>query len=199
MHQEIWIISQFLAISAQNLTFPQKKIFNVGSILLCIIANICCKSMNYHCAIFLYKCITNTDTTYIFLFLAFYAHNLITLLQIRLFCPKLTNFRPNKLEIIDYIFGKFMNHHCANFYTIRSSNINTTNIFQFLTILYRIWLFCPKFANFIPFQLGNIDNIFRIVYEPPLCKIVYQWINKCGYDNYYPISCDFCIKMTILP
>ena len=29
-------ISQFLAISAHNLTFPQ-KIFNVGSILLCII------------------------------------------------------------------------------------------------------------------------------------------------------------------
>ena len=31
--------------------FPQ-KIFNVGSILLCITANICCKSMNYHSAIF---------------------------------------------------------------------------------------------------------------------------------------------------
>ena len=45
-------ISQFLVISAQNWTnFPQ-KIFNVGSILLCIIVIICCKSMNYHCAKF---------------------------------------------------------------------------------------------------------------------------------------------------
>ena len=108
------------------------KNFNVGSILLCIIANICCTSMSYHCVI------TNTDTTHIFLFLAFYAQNLITLLQIRLFCPKLANFRPIQLEIIDYIFGKFMNLHCANFYTIRSSNINTTNIFQFQRFLYKI-------------------------------------------------------------
>ena len=42
--------------------------------------------------------------------------------------------------------------------------------------------------------MGNIDNIFRIVYEPPFSTIVYQCINKCRYDNYYPISCGFCIK-----
>ena len=192
MHQEIWIISQFLAISAQNLTFPQKT-FNVGSILLCIIANICCKSMNYHCVI------TNTDTTHIFLFLAFYAQNLITLPKLDYFAPNWLNIRPIQLEIIDYIFGKFMNLHCANFYTIRSSSINTTNIFQFLTIFVQNLIILPKICKFLPFQLGNIDNIFRIVYEPPLCKIVYQCINKCGYDNYYPISYDFCIKMTILP
>ena len=131
-----------------ELDFSPQKIFNVGSILLCIIANICCKSMNYDCAIFLYYCTTNADTTHIFRFLAFYAHTLITLLQSRLFCPKLTNFRPIQLEIIDYIFGKFMKHHCANFYTIRSSNIKTTNIFQFLTIFVQNLIILPKICKF---------------------------------------------------
>ena len=128
--------------------FPH-KIFNVGSILLCMITIICCKSMNYHSAI------TNTDTTHFFLFLAFYAQKLITLLQIRLFCPKLAKFRPIQLEIIDYIVGKFMNHHCANFYTIRSSNINTTNIFQFLRFCVQNLIILPTICKFYTISIGQ--------------------------------------------
>ena len=76
-----------------------------------------------------------------------------------------------------------MNHHCANFYTIRSSYINTTNIFQFLTIFVQNFIILPQICKFYTFQFGIIDNIFRIVYEPPLCKILYQCIDKCEYDK----------------
>ena len=54
------------------------------------------------------------------------------------------------LSIIANIFCKVIDYLCAKFNSIRSSNRNTTNIFQFLTI----------FANFIPIQLGIIDQIF---------------------------------------
>ena len=108
-----------------------------------------------HTLIFLYLYIANTDTTHIPLFLAFYAQNLIILLQIRLFCPKLTNFRPIQLEIIDYIFGKFMNHHGANFYTIRSSNISITNIFQFLTIFVQNLIILPKICKLYTISIGQ--------------------------------------------
>ena len=30
-----------------------------------------------------------------------------------------------------------------------------------------------------------------LVYELPLCKILYQYINKYGYYKYFPISRDF--------
>ena len=85
--------------------FP-KKISNAGALLLCIIANIFCKSMNYmyHCQIFILmhkKGYYKYFPTSCILFTAW------------LFCPKFAKFRPIQLGIIDCcIFGKFMNQHC---------------------------------------------------------------------------------------
>ena len=33
-------------------------------------------------------------------------------------------------------------------------------IFPIFRDFYTIWLFCPKFANLSPIQLGTIDDIF---------------------------------------
>ena len=55
-----------------------------------------------------------------------------------LFCPKFANFGPIQLDIIDYIFGKFMNQHCAKFYTNTRTNMDMTMLSIFCN-------FCMKF------------------------------------------------------
>ena len=53
-----------------------------------------------------------------------------------------------------------MNYHCAKFYTNISTNMDTTNIFQFFAIFSTEFsLFYPNIANFGSFQLGIIVNI----------------------------------------
>ena len=52
-----------------------------------------------------------------------------------------------------------MNYPCAKVYTTSSSNIKNTNIFQFLVILHRIWLFYPGMFSFrVSYLL--VDPIF---------------------------------------
>ena len=90
-----------------------------------------------------------------FNFLRFFFH------KIWLFCPKISNLGHIKPNTIANIFCRVIEYPCANTYTIRSSNVNTMNMFSnFSRFLYRIWLFCPKIENFRPIQLGIIDDVF---------------------------------------
>ena len=53
-----------------------------------------------------------------------------------------------------------MNYHCAKFYTNILANMDTTNIFPFLTIFSQNFdYFTPKIAHFGPIQLGILANI----------------------------------------
>ena len=172
----IKIFSYFLHFFAKNLIImPQIWIFcqkwtNFISIQLEIIDYIFAKFMNHYCA----KFYSNANDKY--WYDNFFPKFLRFLHKFWLFSPNMFHFGHIKPDIIANIFCKVMEYPCTNFYTIRSSNINTTNIFQFFSILYRIWIFCPNFATFRPIQLGIIDNILRKVYEPPLCKILHQCI-----------------------
>ena len=54
-----------------------------------------------------------------------------------------------------------MNDYCAKFYTNISTNMDTTNIFQFLMIFAQnFYFFPPKKSSFGPFQLDIIAYIF---------------------------------------
>ena len=47
-----------------------------------------------------------------------------------------------------------MNYYCAKFYTNISTNMDTTNIFQFLSIFAQsFYYFSPKKSNFGPFGI----------------------------------------------
>ena len=53
-----------------------------------------------------------------------------------------------------------MNHDCAKFYTNISTNMDTTNIFPFLSIFaHNFYYFPPKKSNFEPVQLNIIAYI----------------------------------------
>ena len=53
-----------------------------------------------------------------------------------------------------------MNYYCAKFYTNISTNMDTTNIFQFLSIFAQnFYYFPPKKSNFGPFQLDILAYI----------------------------------------
>ena len=53
-----------------------------------------------------------------------------------------------------------MNYYCAKFYTNISTNMDTTNIFHFLTIFAQnSYHFPPQKSNFGPFQLDIIAYI----------------------------------------
>ena len=53
-----------------------------------------------------------------------------------------------------------MNYYCAKFYTDMSTNMDTTNLFQFLSIFAQnFYYFSPKKSNFVPFQLDIIAYI----------------------------------------
>ena len=62
--------------------------------------------------------------------------------------------------MIAHVFIQDMNYQFAKFYTYISTNMDTTNIFPFLTIFsIEFLLFYPKIANFGSIQLGIIANI----------------------------------------
>ena len=46
-------------------------------------------------------------------------------------------------------------------------------------------------SNFWTHLPWNHSLYLYLVYELQLCKILNQYINKYGYYNYFPISCDF--------
>ena len=53
-----------------------------------------------------------------------------------------------------------MNYYCAKFCTNLSTNMDTTNIFQFLSIFEQnFYYFSPKKSKFGPFQLDIIAYI----------------------------------------
>ena len=53
-----------------------------------------------------------------------------------------------------------MNYYCAKFYTNISTNMDTTNIFQFLSIFAQnFYNFSPQKSNFRPIQLDIIAYI----------------------------------------
>ena len=54
-----------------------------------------------------------------------------------------------------------MNYNCAKFYANISTNVDTTNIFQFLAIFHIFFtILPPKMASFGTIQLVIIANIF---------------------------------------
>ena len=146
---QVWQHSLFLAISAQNLALSP-KISNVGTLLLCIIANIFCKSMNYmyHCQIFklmhkkgYYKCF---PTSCILFTDDYFAPNLLIFRPIQLdIIDRIFGKFMNQHDIIDRIFGKFMNQHCAKLYTNTRTNMDTIMLSIFSD-------FCMKFEYFAP-------------------------------------------------
>ena len=82
--------------------------------------------------------------------------------KIRLFCHKMSLSGYIQPDTIAYILHKVMDYPRANCYTIWSSNINTTNIFQFLAI------FAKNFA-ILP-QKPDVPH-FPEVYQSFLCKL----------------------------
>ena len=58
-----------------------------------------------------------------------------------------------------------MNYHCAKFYTNKSKNVDTTNIFLFLAIFFpqNFDYFTPKIATVGPIQLGIIAYIVSYI------------------------------------
>ena len=53
-----------------------------------------------------------------------------------------------------------MNYYCAKFYTNTSTNMDTRNIFQFLSIFAQnFYYFSPKKSNFGPIELAIIADI----------------------------------------
>ena len=55
-----------------------------------------------------------------------------------------------------------MDYYCAKFYTNISTNMDTTNIFQFLSIFAQNFYYFPqKNSNFGPIQLDIIAYIDR--------------------------------------
>ena len=72
----------------------------------------------------------------------------------------MANFGLIHFGMIAHVFIQEMNYQCAKFYTNISTNMDTTNIFQFLAIFsIESLLFYPKIANFGSIQLGIIANI----------------------------------------
>ena len=41
---------------------------------------------------------------------------------------------------------------------------------------------------------SNQSLYFYLIYDLPLCKILYQYINKYRYYKYFPISHDFFLQ-----
>ena len=72
----------------------------------------------------------------------------------------MANFGLIHFGMIADVFIQDMNYQCAKFYTNISTNMDTTNIIQFLAI-FRIefLLFYPKIAKFGSIQLGIIAII----------------------------------------
>ena len=73
--------------------------------------------------------------------------------------PKISNFAP------------FRNHHCAKFYTNAESNVDMTNVFQFLALLHNKWLFCPKMSNLGHIKPWTIAYILYKVMDYPCANL----------------------------
>ena len=58
------------------------------------------------------------------------------------------NFGHIKFDVIATIFCNVMDYPCTNFYTIRSSNINTTNIFKLFSIFVQNLIILPQICKF---------------------------------------------------
>ena len=60
--------------------------------------------------------------------------------------------------------------------------------------------FIPKWQILWTHSASNHSLYLYLIYGLPLCKILYQYIDKCGYYKYFPISRDFILRiLTILP
>ena len=60
--------------------------------------------------------------------------------------------------------------------------------------------FTQKWLIFLTDSASNRSLYLHLIYELPLCKILYQYLDKYGKYKYFPISCDFFHKiLTILP
>ena len=92
-----------------------------------------------------------------------------------------------------------MEYPCAYFYTILSSHVNTTNIFQFLTIFEQHLNILPQICKFYTYSASHSWFYLQKVYELPLCKILHLCINKCGYDKYFQFLAIFTHNLIILP
>ena len=55
-------------------------------------------------------------------------------MEFEYFTPKRLIFALIQFRTIAYIFIKYMNYHCAKFYTNISTNMDNTNMFPFLAI-----------------------------------------------------------------
>ena len=51
--------------------------------------------------------------------------------------------------------------------------------------------FTPKWLIFLTHSTQKHSLYLYLIYELPLGKILYQYINKYGYYRYFPISRDF--------
>ena len=76
-----------------------------------------------------------------------------------------------------------MNYYCAKLYTDISTNMDTTNIFQFLSIFAQNFYYFPpqKNQNFGPFQLDIIAYIVSKAMNYNFAKI-HTFIKKLKID-----------------
>ena len=65
-------------------------------------------------------------------------------------------------DIVAYILYNIMDYPCANFYTIWSSNIHTTDIFQFLAIFAQNLAILPQKLD-VPRFPKSLSNFFAFL------------------------------------
>ena len=93
-----------------------------------------------------------------------------------------------QLGIIDYIFIYDMNYYCAKFYTNISTNMDASDVFQFLSIFAQnFYYFPPQKSNFGPFQLDIIAYIvsktmnynfskFHAFIKKLMIDVIFRWL-----------------------
>ena len=81
-----------------------------------------------------------------------------------------------------------MNYYCAKIYTNISTNMDTTNILQFLSIFaHNFYYFSPKKSNFGPFQLDIKNYIvskamnynftkFHAFFKKLTINVIFRWL-----------------------
>ena len=92
-----------------------------------------------------------------------------------------------------------MNYYCATFYTNISTNMDTTNIFQFLSIFEHFFFISPQKVNFfLPFQLDTIAYIVSKAMNYNFAKfyafiknltidVIFRWLCYVAVCNNYAI------------
>ena len=94
-----------------------------------------------------------------------------------------------------------MNYYSAKFYTNISTNMDTTNIFQFLSIFAQnFYYFPPKKSNFGPIQLDIIAYIVSKAMNYNYAKF-HAFIKKLTIDVIFPLVITYfmCCKLTLPP